>query len=201
MAQQVHTHWKKLNNPEYLGAYAFEPGEEKTATISVVQQEMVTGPDGKKEQCLVAHFQETDLKPMILNATNCKTISNFLKTPYIEDWAGKKISMHVEQVRAFGDLVDAVRVMKKLSVKSSQTAPAALRCAACGKEITGLAGYTAEQIAATNKQRYGKCLCVECGKKRKEELDAAKAAQSTAVAEPDEGEGNDVSAELLAGMK
>lgn len=23
------THWKKYTNPDYLGAYAFQPGEEK----------------------------------------------------------------------------------------------------------------------------------------------------------------------------
>lgn len=164
MATQAHTHWKKLSNPDYLGAYAFDPGEEKTATISYVKQELVTGPDGKKEQCIVAHFAE-DLKPMILNATNCKTITNLMHTPYIEEWAGKKISMHVEQVRAFGDLVDAVRVMKKLSSKG-QNAP---KCEECGKNITGIGNFSAEQVAATNKQRYGKCLCVECGKKRQEQ--------------------------------
>ena len=26
-------HWKKLTNPNYLGSYAFEPGEEKPLTI------------------------------------------------------------------------------------------------------------------------------------------------------------------------
>ena len=58
----------------------------------------------------------------------------------------------------------------------------------CKKEITGIAGYTAEQIAATNKQRYGKCLCVECGQK-------AKAAQEAkAKTEPE----NDIAAQLMA---
>ena len=167
MAAQTHTHWKKLTNPDYLGAYAFEPGEEKTATISVVKRELVVGADGKKEECTVAHFVE-DLKPLILNSTNCKTISNLLKTPYIEEWAGKKISMHTEQVRAFGDVVDAVRVMKKLSAKA---APAP-KCEACGKDIVGMSNFTAEQLATASKQKYGKCLCVECGKKAKAEQEA-----------------------------
>ena len=35
------THWKRLNNPDYLGAYAFEPGEEKTGTIDFVKNESV----------------------------------------------------------------------------------------------------------------------------------------------------------------
>lgn len=163
MAAQTHTHWKKLSNPDYLGSYAFDQGEEKTATIDYVRQELVTGPDGKKEQCIVAHFKE-DLKPMILNATNCKTITNLFHSPYIEEWGGKKISIHVEQVKAFGDLVDALRVMKKVSTKTQSV----LKCEECGKAIAGIGNFTADQVAATNKQRYGKCLCVECGKKRQE---------------------------------
>ena len=193
MAGQTHTHWKKLNNPDYLGAYAFDPGEEITATIAQVKQELVTGADGKKEQCIVAHFKENNLKPLILNATNCKTITNLFKTPYIEDWGGKKISMHVEQVRAFGDMVDAVRVMKKLSTKAA----APIKCESCGKNIEGMTGFTAEQVAATNKSRYGKCLCIECGKKRKAEMEA-----EAKAAEPDEAPAkepeNDLAAQLMA---
>ena len=35
---------------------------------------MVTGPDGKKEECTVVHFAEKEIKPLILNTTNAKTI-------------------------------------------------------------------------------------------------------------------------------
>ena len=79
------THWKKLNNPDYLGAYALEPGQELVATIKVVRKEMVTGPDGKKEECTVVHFAEKEIKPLILNTTNAKTIQKIYKTPYIEE--------------------------------------------------------------------------------------------------------------------
>lgn len=191
MATQAHTHWKKLSNPDYLGSYAFDPGEEKTATINYVRQELVTGPDGKKEQCIVAHFVE-DMKPMILNATNCKTITNLFHTPYIEEWSGKKISMHVEQVKAFGDLVDAVRIMKKLSSKG----PSAPKCEECGKAIAGIGNFSAEQVAATNKQRYGKCLCVECGKKRAAEIEAEK----NASVQEEPGKREMTAAEKLAAL-
>jgi hypothetical protein len=39
-------------------------------------------------------------------------------SPYIEDWVGKSISVHVEQVRAFGDIWDALRVSTEAPVKS-----------------------------------------------------------------------------------
>lgn len=106
------THWKQHMNPDYLGAYALEPGKDKILTIASVGKEMVSGPDGKKEELLVAHFKE-DEKPMILNATNCKTISKIHKTPYIEEWVGKKIQIFATPVKAFGEMVEALRVRPK----------------------------------------------------------------------------------------
>lgn len=160
------THWKKLNNPDYLGAYAFDPGEEKIGTIDFVRREKVMGADGKSEECTVAHFREPDLKPLILNVTNCKTISAVYKTPYIEDWAGKRILMRVEAVRAFGDVVDAVRVKKRVPPEKP-TGP--LLCESCGKPITAIGNFKAEDVARLNRERYGKTLCGECSKKLTEQ--------------------------------
>ena len=83
------THWKKLTNPNYLGAYSIENGQDLILTIKYVQEEKVIGPDGKKDDCVVCHFSE-NVKPMILNATNMKTITKLYKTPYIEEWTSKK---------------------------------------------------------------------------------------------------------------
>ena len=104
------THWKKLHNPDYLGAYAIEPGTEPIYTIDYVREESVTGPDGKKETCMVVHFKEAGIKPMILNATNAKTINKIYDTPYIEQWQGKPIQIYVAKVKAFGDMTDALRI-------------------------------------------------------------------------------------------
>ena len=98
------THWKKLINPDYIGAYALDPGKDLTVQISQVRREMVTGADGKKEECTVAYLK--DQKPMILNVTNCKTIEK-LYGPYIEDWNGKYITLYAANVldghNLFGD--------------------------------------------------------------------------------------------------
>ena len=72
------THWKKLTNPNYLGAYAFAPGEEKIVSIDYVAQESVVGTEGKTDTCIVAHL--VGEKPLILNKTNCKAITKLLKT-------------------------------------------------------------------------------------------------------------------------
>lgn len=85
------THWKKLTNPDFLGAYEIMSlGRDLILTIKSISNEMITGADGKKEECVIARFIE-NVKPMILNKTNMKTIDKNLEYgPFIENWAGKK---------------------------------------------------------------------------------------------------------------
>ena len=151
------THWKKLTSPNYLGSWSFQPGEEKTLTIKEVKQEMVQNQSGK-EECTVAHFLE-DVKPLILNTTNCKTISKVWGSPYVEDWAGRKITLKVKKISAFGEMVDAVRVSNERPVEES------IICEACGKVITSASGRSAKEIATATKTKYGKALCIECARK------------------------------------
>lgn len=158
------THFKKLMNPDYIGAYAFEPGEEKTVTIDYVRAESVIGADGKKEECIVAHFKEPNVKPMILNSTNCKMISKLYKTPYIEEWAGKQIILRVQQVKAFGDVVDALRVKPEIPAKAPE-----FKCTQCGKTLEGYGNMNARALADYTRKNYGAVLCAECAKKAKGE--------------------------------
>ena len=102
------THWKTLTNPNYIGAYSLQPGEERTVEIISVGKEKVKGTDGKEQECIVAVLKNE--KPFILNKTNCKTLTKVYGTPFIENWKGKKIIVFAEKVKAFGDLVDALRI-------------------------------------------------------------------------------------------
>lgn len=108
------THFKKLRNPDYLGSWdlADENGnfKKKIVTISDVKKKMVHDGKGGKEECITVHYKEC--KPMIMNSTNLKTIHKSLGTPYIEDWIGKKIEIEVQKVMAFGEVHDALRVVK-----------------------------------------------------------------------------------------
>lgn len=108
------THWKKLFNPEYIGAYWLPDGEDVTVTIDFVQREVVTGTGGKKEECSVAHLQGH--KPFILNATNNKTIAS-LYGPYIEDWAGQQITLFASTARLGGDTVECLRIRPVVAQK------------------------------------------------------------------------------------
>ena len=56
------THWKKLRGTsEYLGAWSLEQGKDLIVTIDRVGTESVVGEDGKKSDCVVAHFITTGL--------------------------------------------------------------------------------------------------------------------------------------------
>lgn len=111
------THWKKLHNPDYLGAWALQPNEEQILTISKVGTEEVVGSDGKKQSCSVIRFKEKDAKPMVLNVTNSKTIAKMYNTPFIEDWIGKRIQIYAAKVKAFGEEMDALRIRPKVPAK------------------------------------------------------------------------------------
>lgn len=162
-------HWKKFINPDYLGAYSLDNGQggysDIVATIASVKVENVTGADGKKEDCMVMRFKETrigtvDMKPMIVNVTNAKALEKLFKTPYVEDWSGRKVSIGVESVKAFGDVVDALRIRKTLP--REQGAP---KCLDCGGEITATEKMNAAQVVAFGQKRYGKALCESCLRK------------------------------------
>lgn len=110
------THWKKLTNPKYLGAQDLttDTGSfgEIILTISKVSQEIVKGPDGKEEQCIIGYFTE-NMKPIILNKTNCKVLTKLSGSPFIEKWSGVKVAIGVKKVKAFGEVTDALRILEK----------------------------------------------------------------------------------------
>lgn len=108
------THWKLLINPDFIGAYALEEGQDLTVTIDWVQQETVTGTGGKKEECTVARL--VGQKSMILNVTNSKMIAK-LYGPYIEDWAGKPITLYASTTKLAGETVECLRIRPKVTIK------------------------------------------------------------------------------------
>ena len=103
------THWKKLTNPDYLGAYALEDGKDMIVTIEKVETKQITNANGQREDAIVCEFKG-DVKPMILNKTNMKRIEKAIGTPYIEDWTGHNIQLYGEMVSAFGTTTMALRV-------------------------------------------------------------------------------------------
>lgn len=165
------THWKKLRNPDYMGEWDFQPGEKKTVTISGACCEQVIGVEGKKSEETVVHFREPE-KPMILNVTNARMITRHAGTPYIEQWPGVRIILGVEKVKAFGDVVGAVRVQKTKPEQPESGEAAIPPCADCGKPIKAQGGLTAGQIAGGSMKRYNVVLCLDCATERKVKREA-----------------------------
>ena len=139
------THWKRLINPDYLGAYSLEAGEDMVLTIKEVKRETITGTGGKKEECPICHWQEKQ-KPMILNVTNMKGIARYGST-----------------TKFGGDTVECLRIRKDPPEEAS------VPCEECGQMISPAFSMSVTQLAAYTRKKYGKALCAECAKAKKEE--------------------------------
>ena len=152
-----------MQNPDFLGAYALEPGEDLIATIKSAAKETFIGTAGKKDEGLVVHFAESDIKPMIVNVTNAKEISKLAGSSYIEDWKGCKIQLYAAEISAFGETVDALRV-RPFPPKVDEYV-----CVDCGTIVEPYSAngkdYTARQMAETARTKFGRVLCMDCAKK------------------------------------
>ncbi len=114
-------HWKKQFNYEYLGSYSLDGKKEAVVTVNRLAQEKVTGQQGRKEDCFVVYFKEFD-KGMILNRTNARAIEKVAGSGLIEDWVGVQVTLYVEKgVKAFGDVVDALRIRDKKPTRQTMT--------------------------------------------------------------------------------
>lgn len=150
-------HWKNLANYDYLGAYSFEGiTDHVVLTIKEIKRERVTSEGGKSEDCIVAHFEETnvdgvEVKPMVLNKTNCKTIEKKLyKTGQVEDWIGKKIEIYTTTTRFGRDMVPCLRVREEVPAEETYA------CEVCGKVID-------KKTYLATKKAYGAGICsAEC---------------------------------------
>ena len=154
-------HWKRLINPDYLGAYSLDPGKDMVLTIKSVGMEMITGTGGKKEECPVCHWQE-EQKPMILNVVNMKTIAKMYGSDY-DNWPGKRVQIFASTTKFAGDTVECLRIRK------DPPEDVKIACEECGQFITPAFSMSASQLAAYTKKKYGKNLCAECAKGKKEE--------------------------------
>lgn len=108
------THYRKVFDSPYLSsADIVDP---VTLTIARVVQE-IDKTKKTKDIFNTAYFQEKEirpgekLKPMILNATNSKMMDKLTGSPFIEDWAGRKVVVFVDGNVKFGkDLVEGLRI-------------------------------------------------------------------------------------------
>ena len=162
------THWREIKQTDFLGNHDLNDGSggfrEITATIKQAKKQKVKDMNGDESTELVLDFAD-GLKPMILNVTNSRMLAKLFKSSYIEDWAGKKIIIGTEKVKAWGEMHDGLRIRNRLPV-STQSAG---KCADCKGDIVAVGKVTAEQSKEGTQKTYGADLRWDCAIKRKKE--------------------------------
>lgn len=108
------THYRKAFNSPYLSsADIVEP---TVLTISHVKLQS-DATKKTKDVFNTAYFVEKEirqgekLKPMILNATNSRTLANLTGSKYIDDWQNVAVTVYVDSSVKFGrDTVEGLRI-------------------------------------------------------------------------------------------
>lgn len=124
MDNEDKTHYRKAFNSPYLSSQdIIEP---TTLTIAHVKLEI---DKSKKTKDLfnTAYFKEKEirsgevLKPMILNATNSRTMRNLTGSSFIDDWNDVSVMVYVDSSVRFGrDTVEGLRISTEKPKLSKQ---------------------------------------------------------------------------------
>lgn len=119
------THYRKAFDSPYLSsADIVEP------TILTIARVALESDKIKKTKDVfnTAYFEERELrpgeklKPMILNATNSKTLKGITGSPFLEDWRGVKVTVFVDKNVRFGkESVEGLRISPARVIKPSLT--------------------------------------------------------------------------------
>lgn len=117
MNQTEKTHYRKAFDSPYLSsADLVEP------TVLTIKHVRLEPDKTKKTKDLfnTAYFIEKELrpgeklKPMILNATNSKTIKGLTGSAFIDDWNGVAVTVYVDpQVRFGKEVMEGLRILPK----------------------------------------------------------------------------------------
>lgn len=192
---------------EYMGADDIDSGVEPVLTIKNLYRGKVTLQRGPEVKNVLTFAEESvpgisEVRPLIVNSGNRQILKKLYGQVTANALEGKKIQLWIEHgVRnpSKNELTDGIRIRDKKPAAAGAKAPAAVKCADCGKAITGSGNFTAEQIIKASKDKYGKALCMECAQKRKAAAEEAeRAAYQAAVAEQNEAPQDDLAAELMA---
>jgi hypothetical protein len=165
-------------NSEYLGAEDIDPDAEPIVTIENLYYGLVTLQRGKEEKDVISFSEEKVpginlVRPLIVNATNRKTLKKLYKKVDAETLVGKKIQLYVEHgVRdpQTGDKTDGIRIRMVIPKVEE------IKCSKCGHALVGVGNMNARALADYTRKKFGAVLCAECGKK---EADARADAEQT----------------------
>ena len=181
---------------EYLGAEDIDEGTEPILTIAGLWNGMVTLQRGKEKKDVLTFAEERvqgirQVRPLIVNATNRKTLRKLYGDAKASTLTGKPIQLYIDHnVRDPNDggKTDGIRI-KSYKPRPKQTVPP---CSLCGKAIEGVRGRSAEWMANYTAQKYGAPLCAACAQKRAEALKREEEPENVADEEPAGGDGEEL---------
>ena len=195
---------------EYLGADDIDGSVEPVLTIKNLYRGKVTLQRGPEVKNVLTFVEESvpgisEVRPLIVNSTNRQALKKMYGQVTANALEGKQIQLYIEHgVRnpAKNELVDGIRIRDRKPAASGKAASVP-KCSVCGKEITGISGIPAADVAKKTREKYGKQMCSECAAKKKAEMEeTAKAtAEEAAKAEAEnhaEPSDNDLAAQLAA---
>ena len=188
-----------FRNSEYMGAEDIEDGTEPILTIKALYNANITLARGKERHDVIVFEEESVpgsinvVRPLVVNATNRKTLRKIYRNVTADTLVGKKIQLYIEHgVRdpSSGDKVDGIRIRPKVPTPP-RTEP--IICTDCGGEVTGISRFSAAEVAQINQKRFGVVLCADCSKKRQAAAEAAQNAnqETSADTDADETENNE----------
>jgi len=120
---ETKTHYRKVFKSDHLGVADLEDfieqGDSRLIfTISHVNQEIGTKVAGRKINANIAYFKE-GIKPLVLNATNSKTMRDLSGSCFVENWKNITVQLYIDRdARLKGEVVGGVRVSPKKVSKS-----------------------------------------------------------------------------------
>lgn len=119
------THYRKAFKSPYLSSADIT--EPTVLTIAFVKLELNKTKQDQK-MLNTAYFVEREirkgeqLKPMVLNATNSKMLSNITNSPFLEDWQNIQVVVQVVKGIKFGrESVDGLRISQVTHAQKIQT--------------------------------------------------------------------------------
>lgn len=119
------TNYRKVFKSDHLSRVDIEEiaenGIKPVFTIKEVRQLFGASVAGRKIDANIAYFEES-IKPLVLNATNCKTLNTLTGSVQVENWSGVTVMLYVDESATLkGERVGGIRISpKKISTQKPE---------------------------------------------------------------------------------
>ena len=129
MSNQIaKTHYRKVLKSDHLGCADLEDFVENKSdmifTVQQVRQELGAKVAGKKIDANIMYFELKNgikIKPLVLNATNAKSMKKMTGSGFIEDWKGFNVKLFIDaNVSMMGEKVGGVRINPRAVIFEKQ---------------------------------------------------------------------------------